>query len=160
MKGFAHESTYNESKEWYTPPIIFDCLNLEFDLDPCSPVNTKTWVPAKKKYTVLDNGLMQPWAGLVWMNPPYGTDTPVWMKRLCEHGNGVALVFARTDTQWFHEYATKAHAICFVSGRIKFMKPDGTEGGTPGAGSLLIGYGETAAQALKDCGLGFTVRLK
>ena len=37
--GFTHESTYNESKEWYTPRRIFDALGLEFDLDPCSPGN-------------------------------------------------------------------------------------------------------------------------
>lgn len=158
--GFTHESTYNETKEWYTPPIVFDCLGLEFDLDPCSPAGITTHVPARKRYTIVDDGLAQKWEGLVWMNPPYGSDTPKWMAKLAAHGNGIALVFARTDTGWFHRYATKAHALCFIAGRVKFLKPDGTEGGTPGAGSMLIGYGEVAKKALQRSGLGFTVALR
>lgn len=36
-KGFTHESAYNESKEWYTPPEIFNALGIKFDVDPASP---------------------------------------------------------------------------------------------------------------------------
>ncbi len=76
-KGFTHESTYNESKEWYTPKYIFDALGLEFDLDPASPgVDIVPWIPARYHLTCLDNGLITPWKGKVWLNPPYGMDTP------------------------------------------------------------------------------------
>jgi hypothetical protein len=156
MRGFAHESTYNESKEWYTPPLVFERLEMEFDLDPCSPPDGPvSWIPAKNHLTILEDGLTAPWYGHVWMNPPYGSDTPKWMKRLAEHGDGIALVFSRTDTSWFHHYVPEADAVCFIMGRLRFYKPDGTRGGTPGAGSMLIAYGEECAEAVKNCKLGW-----
>lgn len=154
-RGFTHESLHNESKEWYTPPEIFDALGCDFDLDPCSPPDGPVpWVPAKRFYTIFDNGLMQPWEGFVWMNPPYGTDTPRWMRKLAHHRNGIALVFARTDTGWFHEYAAKADLLCFIKGRVRFVRPDGKRGGTPGAGSMLVAYGRRAAEIVRRSGLG------
>lgn len=152
--GFTHESTYNESKEWYTPPSIFKQLGVVFDLDPCAPVvrSPKTYfVPARKWLTIIENGLTTEWnkKDFVFMNPPYGSDTPKWMKKLAEHKNGIALVFARTDTNWFHDYAAKADIICFIRGRLRFYKPDGTVGGTPGSGSMLLGYGIKAISAIK-----------
>lgn len=155
MSGFTHESPHNESIEWYTPPEIFDSLNLEFDLDPCSPGKDKSFVPAKNFYTVEDDGLSSPWSGTVFMNPPYGTQTPVWMKKFTDHGDGIALVFSRTDVKWFQENSDKFDAICFVSGRIRFYKGSVDErGGTPGTGSMLIAIGEKSVKALKDSGLG------
>lgn len=65
-KGFTHESTYNESKEWYTPRDIFTALKLEFDLDPCSPgQDIVPWIPAQIHYTYLDDGLVKKWFGKV-----------------------------------------------------------------------------------------------
>ncbi|WAC50430.1 DNA N-6-adenine-methyltransferase [Frigoribacterium sp. SL97] len=153
--GFTHESTRNESFEWYTPPVIFESLGLEFDLDPCSPGAGKSFVPARKHYTIDDDGLASPWEGTVFMNPPYGAHTPVWMKKLAEHGDGIALVFARTDVRWFQDVAGGASMVCFVSGRIKFFKGNITEqGGTPGAGSMLVAFGEKSAKALLEADLG------
>lgn len=125
--GFTHESTRNNTVEWYTPKYLFDRLGVWFDLDPCSPGTAIVpWVPAKKHYIRKDDGLAQPWAGRIWLNPPYGQETAKWLNKLAEHGNGIALVFARTDTQWFHKFATKAALICFLEGRVKFVKSDGT----------------------------------
>lgn len=157
-KGFTHESSYNESVEWYTPKFIFDALGLTFDLDPCSPGAGKSFVPAIKHYTVEDDGLTSPWHGTAWVNPPYGTQTPKWMQKLHDHGDGIALVFARTDVKWFQEYGANADAICFISGRVKFYQGDMvTQPGTPGAGSMLLAFGEVAADALRQAGLGVVV---
>ena len=154
-KGFTHESSHNETKEWYTPPDIFLKIGIEFDLDPCAPPDKIIpWIPAKKRFSVLENGLTQKWGGSVWLNPPYGADTPKWLERLAEHKNGIALVFARTDTNWFNKYATQANVICFVKGRICFMKHDLTPGGMPGCGSMLLGYGDKCADALIRSNLG------
>ncbi len=47
-KGFTHESTYNESKEWYTPRYIFEDIGIEFDMDVASPgKDIVPWIPAK-----------------------------------------------------------------------------------------------------------------
>lgn len=156
--GFSHESSVNESVEWYTPPEVFEAMGATFDLDPCSPGKGLSHVPAEKHYTVVDDGLAQPWEGFVFMNPPYGRETPIWMRKLAEHGNGIALVFARTDVRWFQESAEKASAITFISGRVRFYKGDKvSRGGTPGAGSCLMGFGDYAAEVLANADLGFTV---
>ena len=153
--GFAHESTRNESFEWYTPPEIFTGLGLTFDLDPCSPGAGKSFVPANKHYTIVDDGLESPWEGTVFVNPPYGAETPKWMRKLADHGDGIALVFSRTDVKWFQEVGVLADVVCFVGGRIKFFKGNIEDrGGTPGAGSMLLAYGEKASTALLNSGLG------
>jgi hypothetical protein len=66
-----HEPSIGMSSDWYTPPGYFTKLGLTFDLDPASP-GPGHWVPAKKIYTVEDDGLRQPWEGLVFLNPPFG----------------------------------------------------------------------------------------
>lgn len=154
--GFTHESSINESVEWYTPPEIFEALDLTFDLDPCSPGAGKSYVPALEHYTIDDDGLAHEWGSkLVWMNPPYGPHTKIWMEKLARHGNGIALVFARTDVRWFQEFGVKADLVCFVNSRIRFFEGDiSKRGGTPGAGSMLLAYGAKSAKALAASGLG------
>ena len=166
-KGFTHESTYNESKEWYTPKYIFDALGLTFDLDPCSPgANIVPWIPARRHITPAENGLTAHWEGSIWMNPPYGSDTPKWMQHLAEVGNGIALVFSRTDVKWFHRYIPRADAICFIKGRVQFVKASVADQyakgryvpcGGCGAGSMLVAYGSAMAGALLKSNLGLTL---
>src|SRR2546423_1714623 len=94
-RGFANEAGKPASVEWYTPPWLFGALGLTFDLDPCSPVEGPV-TPAKRHLTRLDDGLVAPWEGRVWLNPPYGAELPKWIGRLADHGDGVALVLSRT----------------------------------------------------------------
>jgi len=165
--GFTHESTYNESKEWYTPKRIFKALGIDFDLDPCSPgQDIVSWIPAKIHLTIRDDGLTTKWFGNVFMNPPYGMDTPKWMRRLSKHGNGIALVFARPDTRWFHDYIPLAEAICFIKGRIHFVPAekalfyaDGKYKPKMGCGaaSMLVAFGKNNAEALFRSGLGLAL---
>lgn len=153
--GFTHESRRAATVEWLTPPFVFAALNLTFDLDVCSPGAGKTFVPARRHYTVEDDGLALPWEGLVWCNPPYGNATGVWLRKLAAHGNGIAMVFSRTDTAWFQDSAASASALCFMGGRVKFINGHTQRpAGSPGAGSVLIGYGDTARAALLQSGLG------
>lgn len=169
--GFTHESTYNESKEWYTPRYIFDSLNVEFDIDVCSPgADVVSWIPAKRHLTIPDDGLSMDWKGCVWMNPPYGMDTPRWMRKLWRHGNGIGLVFSRTDTQWFHRYAVSASGILFLEKRVQFVSAqqaaDYAKGAMvknsgSGAGSMLIAFGDDGYNALlraERVGLGRVFR--
>ncbi len=168
-KGFSHEATANKTVEWYTPKYIFDAIGVYFDLDPCSPgKHIVPWVPAGECYTIEQDGMMSPWFGNVWMNPPYGKNTPVWLERLALHGTGIALLFARTDARWFHRFVVMADAICFVKGRINFVREenaaDYAQGKhalmeTPGAGSILIAYGKENARSLKDSKLGLTLEV-
>jgi hypothetical protein len=153
-----HETCVGASDEWYTPPHIFTALGLTFDLDPCSP-GPGHWVPARTVYTKADDGLAQPWSGIVFMNPPFGgrRGHVPWLRKFLAHGNGVAIVRAYTSADWFHEWATRAETMLFPRGKTKFIRPDGTVGGSPGHGVVLLGMGDVANHALARCGLGLFV---
>jgi DNA N-6-adenine-methyltransferase (Dam) len=135
--------------EWLTPLNIIEGLG-EFDLDPCSPI-VRPWDTAAKHYNINDNGFNQPWEGRVWCNPPYGRETFKWIDKLATHGNGTALIFARTETIGFHEHIwNRADAIFFFKGRIKFHYVDGIQGGPANAPSCLVAYGKENVKKLLD----------
>lgn len=156
--GFAHDRTTGK-EDWLTPPEILHALG-PFDIDPCSPMD-KPWDTAAKHYTLADNGLNQAWHGRVWLNPPYGNQTEQWMQRLAQHGDGVALIFARTETAsffpWVWDYAK---ALLFLRGRVHFYTKEGRRGGAAGAPSVLVAYGDRNVEALVRSGIdGKLVRL-
>lgn len=146
----SHQSAAMKKDEWLTPPEIIKSLG-EFDLDPCSPIN-RPWSTAKKHYTEKDNGLMMPWEGRVWCNPPYGLQAAHWLNKLSDHGNGIALIFARTETKMFFDWVwTKADALLFIKGRLYFHHVDGTRAkANSGAPSVLVAYGFDNAIYLKE----------
>lgn len=153
-----HEPCVGKSDDWYTPREIFDALKLTFDLDPCSP-GPGHWVPARSIYTKEDDGLIQPWSGLVWMNPPFGGrhgHIP-WLRKFMNHSNGIAVVRAYTSAGWFHDWAVHAETMLFPRGKTKFIRPDGTIGTAPGHGIVLLGMGEAANLALLNSGLGLCI---
>lgn len=148
-----HESAVMRTDEWLTPPSIIRALG-EFDLDPCCPIN-RPWDTAKQHYTVTDNGLLLPWTGRVWMNPPYGDVMVKWLIKLAGHDNGIALTFARTETKAFQEYVFPfAMSMLFIKGRITFYTISGRPGHfNGGAPSVLIAYGEQNTDALAESGI-------
>jgi phage N-6-adenine-methyltransferase len=122
----------SKTDEWATPPYVFDKLNDEFKftLDPCA---TDQNHKCQKYFTKDKNGLKQLWGNhRVFMNPPYGRDITLWMRKAYEESlRGamvVCLIPARTDTAWWHDYSMKGE-IRFVRGRIGFIKND--DGGKP-----------------------------
>lgn len=151
----AHHSANPQTDEWLTPPEVTAALG-PFDLDPCAPYQRPDWTGAAATYTVEDDGLTAPWSGLVWCNPPYSDVTP-WMARLADHGNGIALVFARCETTWWFDHVwPHATAYLFLRGRLTFYRPDATPskaGHNAGGPSVLIAYGTMAADRLYGCGL-------
>jgi hypothetical protein len=157
MRGLCHERSQGQSVEWYTPPEIFEALGIGFDLDPAAPVGGVPWVPAKRTYSRVDDGLVQPWSGRVWLNPPYGRGVERWLDRLAAHGDGLALVFSRTDARWCQASLSRATAVCFIAGRLAFVRSDGPRVGSAGAPSMLLAYGLSCAVALCESGLGRTV---
>lgn len=151
----VHEAPWGETREWYTPRSLFDALGLGFDLDPASPMSGPVpWVPAVRFYSPRDNGLMQPWTGRVWLNPPYGPPGIAFVHRMVEHGDGMLLVPARTETRWFQHAARRSNAICFLRERLHFVRPDGTSGRASFA-SVLLAFGPDCARSLWDARLGW-----
>lgn len=76
------------------------------------------------------------------------------MKKLADHGNGLALVFARCETAWFHETVwARATGCLFLRGRVKFHRPDGTVSDNAVCGSVLVAYGSECLGRLIGCNL-------
>lgn len=112
----------------------------------CGLISIRRHRPAACHYSRADDGLSQPWHGRVWLNAPYGRGIGRWLDRRAAHGDGLALVFARTDTAWFHRAAHTATAICFVAGRLHFVAGDGRPASAAGAPSVLLAYGLPCAR--------------
>lgn len=152
----SHHGARSITDEWLTPQFIIDALG-PFDLDPSAPVS-QPWPTAQRTFHAGDDGLAQDWTNpdgspaFVWLNPPYSEIEP-WMARLADHGHGIALVFARTETAWFFDSVWgRASTILFLRGRLHFCLPDGTPAeANAGGPSVLIGYGDEAARRIGDC---------
>lgn len=151
MMQLFESAIENESDVWLTDPRLIKSLG-PFDLDPCSPLN-RPWDTAKKHYTVVDDGLLQPWTGRVWCNPPYSKKAP-WVKRCSNHGDAVLLIFSTTDTIDFHRYIfQKADSIFFIAGRLTFYDRSGKPRHRAPKPSCLVAYGENNSIALANSGL-------
>lgn len=155
MSLSSHQSARMQSDEWLTPPEILRALG-EFDLDPCAPT-TRPWDTARAHYTINDDGLSKDWDGRVWLNPPFGREAAAWLRKLARHGNGIALIPARTETRMFYESVWGvADAICFIRGRPHFHYVDGRRAvANSGAPIALVAYGQINRLALRRANLGF-----
>lgn len=145
--------------DWLTPPEIIQALG-PFDMDPCAS-QFQPWRTATNQFTIEDDGLARQWQGRVWCNPPYGPHAEKFLKRMAEHGNGIAFIFARTETRAFQKHCWRAAtAMLFMAGRVKFRLPGGGLSGPAGAPSVLVAYGVQNAESLRACGiLGYVVEL-
>ncbi|MGU9981548.1 DNA N-6-adenine-methyltransferase [Phreatobacter sp. HK31-P] len=153
----GHHSAASGTNEWLTPPEVIAALGgpASFDLDPCAPV-TRPWPTASRHLTVEDNGLLQRWDGRVWLNPPYSTALiGKWLGRMAAHGCGVALIFARTETEAFTRFVwQQSSAVLFLEGRLHFHYVDGRRAAAnAGAPSVLCAYGVEDADVLAQCGI-------
>lgn len=134
-----------KSNEWYTPAKYIEAARLVMggiDLDPASCELANQTVKATTYYGQAMNGLMQPWYGRVWLNPPYGRENPgmgvlsgggksliaCWVKRLSgsyeSHTieQATLLVTADTDAKWFSPLFE--YPICFADHRVLFNRPN------------------------------------
>lgn len=150
------------SDDWLTPPEIVKALS-PFDLDPCASVD-QPWETATVQWTIDDDGLSRDWSGFVWCNPPFGPFAARWLAKLADHGNGIALVPARTETRWFvREVWDRATAMLFLYGRPHFHHPVTGERGklNSGAPIVLVAYGQRASLRLSGSDLnGSFVKLR
>ena len=151
----SHQSARMKNDEWLTPPEILKVLG-PFDLDPCAPI-VRPWETAAEHFTVLDDGLNKPWSGRVWLNPPFGREAVKWLRRLAFHGNGIALIPARTETAMFYETVWgKADGVLFLRGRPHFHFVDGRRANfNSGAPIVLVAYGSSNLEKLLNSNLGF-----
>lgn len=148
--AWSYQRQPDGKDEWLTPPELLESIGVKFDLDPCAPIK-RPWPTATNHFTILDNGLAQPWEGRVWCNPPY-KDAAAWLKKSADYGNAICLVFARTETKMFFDCVwDKADAVFFIKGRVTFLNVDGSKPKwTSGGPSCLVAYGDCNVDVLEN----------
>jgi phage N-6-adenine-methyltransferase len=119
-KGLFTSKTY----EWTTPKWLFDELSKDFDFD-CDVCANDYNSLCKYYFTEENTCLDKTWHKTNFMNPPYGYGIGKFIKKAYDEtkNNGfctVAVLPARTDTKWFHNYIYGKADIIFVKGRLKF----------------------------------------
>ena len=140
---WTEEKLFSSQKhDWRTSPHVFEYFNqrFKFQLDAAA---TEENALCERFITPKEDALSIPWdAQTIWVNPPYGRGIKYWMKKAYDEaraGKSVGvLVFARTDTAWWHDYAMKAAAIFLIRGRLKFIGDDGKPGNSATAPSCFI----------------------
>lgn len=156
----SHHSARMQFDTWLTPLHIISQLG-EFDLDPCAAPSPRPWPTAiahiEKSH---GDGLKLPWNGRVWLNPPYGKEISAWLEKMSRHGSGIALTFARTETQAWQKWVWPfAWGVLFIDGRLNFRMPDGADPRKNAGGpSALIAYSLADRDILWRSGIsGFIV---
>lgn len=156
----SHQRTVGKSQTHLTPRWLIDRL-WAFDLDPCAAPEPRPWDCADVNLTA--GGLEAEWRGRVWLNPPFDRyEVGRWVAKLAAHGNGIALLHARTEAAWFEPVWSSATAILFLADRIKFCRADGTEQpANSGAPVVLCAWGFRNELALRRSGLdGWIVKAR
>lgn len=137
-----------DANDWYTPPWLFDQIGLKYDLDVCAPADVLARTcPAANYYTAADDGLAQPWHGLVWCNPPY-SDPEAWADRMADHGNGILLTHMPNNAGWMVRAQWAASSVRLIQS-MHFVRPDGSEQ-RPGYSLMLATFGDHLRGALAD----------
>ena len=137
--------------EWYTPPKYIELARAvlgEIDVDPASSDKAQEVVRAQRHFTAKQDGLIHPWHGRVWLNPPYAQ--PLindFIEKLVEErasGNvtaAILLVHNYTSSSWFQKAVEIVDAISFTRARIAFENADG-EKAAPTQGQCFLYYGD------------------
>ena len=119
-------------EHYLTPPSFLDLVVQVMggiDLDPAS--NRASQVPADRScYVGEEDGLLAPWHGRIFANPPYGSKIPLWcarihqvMRQLKTADQLIGLLPARMDTSWCQRNILEsADAWLLWSGRITFWR--------------------------------------
>lgn len=129
-----------------TPKYITDALG-HFDLDPCAGehtciANVNYWDGRGQ------NGLILPWFGMVFCNPPF-SQKQLWIDKMIQHDKGFLLLPERGSAPWFAPLAEKAGYYFVMGKKINF------EGGSSSnnIGSVLFCFGAEARHRIVNSNL-------
>lgn len=149
-RNIPYGNTTNNSDDFLTPPAIVQSLGV-FDLDPCVSRYQEQMLATKNYRWPEQDGLILPWEGRVWCNPPYDRQSiPKWAKRFALHANGIMLVPARVHTRWFQLVLHSADAILIPEGRILYWYQNKWRNAHVWSDAFLA-IGKQNVEALKHC---------
>lgn len=151
---------------WCTPPWVIELVRAalgDIDLDPASNARAQSVVDAHDWYSldVGRDGLVMPWAGRVWCNPPYSRGLiELFADRIVEEwGRGeidamLVLVNSATSTKWWHQLARHASAIIYPDHRLAFWHAETRRTAKGGRyDQTLFAFGLVDLEPLKQLGL-------
>jgi hypothetical protein len=145
LKLFDTPQTQRTSDDYWTPKWIFDALGLHFDLDVACPPEGPAHTPCTAYYTQADDGLIQPWHGLVFMNPPFSKTSP-WINKFLDHANGIAITVV-SKSKWGDRLWQEANGIMLLKQNMSFV-----QGRIPYP-IIISAVGVTATEALQQSGI-------
>jgi hypothetical protein len=122
-----HSRAHNS---WYTPVGIVEAARSvmgAIDLDPCSHAEADATVCADRYFTAADDGLVQPWGGRVFVNPPGGLVGKFWLKLLAEPiSEAIWIGYSLEQLQVLQRVGADATPLdfpmCVPSRRIAFIE--------------------------------------
>ncbi len=150
----VHVSQNSGENEWYTPPKFIEAAREVMggiDTDPASSKIANKTVKAGEYYDTKTDGLEQEWGKTVWINPPYSQpeisqfcDALIEKLGTGEVQEACALVNNATETSFGQTLLQACDAVCFPSGRIKFLDTQGNAKGAPLQGQMVVYFGDDA----------------
>jgi hypothetical protein len=114
----------------------------KIDLDPASNDVAQAWIKAGTYYTAELDGMIRPWFGRVWCNPPYGKTQPKgrqakdWLDLAINRYqagdvDAAILLLNRTGATWYRNLRKQVTAFCEVHERIAFLDATGKSQRSP-----------------------------
>jgi ParB family transcriptional regulator, chromosome partitioning protein len=121
-----------KSIEWYTPEMYVAAVREvlgHIDLDPASCSLANVVVQADIYYTQQDNGLVQPWYGKIFLNPPYGNIAEHFIEKLLSEfhaGHVTEAVLVLNGASVIERYQSLlSYQVCHPRYRPKFWSANG-----------------------------------
>ena len=140
-----NKSWYSSEKGyWETPIWLFEILDSFYHFD-CDVAASKSNTLCKKYFSLENSCLDNVWYQMNFMNPPYGSEIKSFIIKAHEeyflrNNITIALLPARTDTRWFHNYIYNKTEILFIKNRLKY-KIDGKGDKDAPFPSMVVGWG-------------------
>ena len=141
MRSVVNVTSVGRCDTWATPPEVFDrackMCGVRPVLDVCATAETAKCAAWYGPGGERGSGLAAEWDRPWWCNPPY-SEVAKWVARAHDQTvmhdlgvPGIMLVFAKTDTAWWHRYVEGRTAVVrpyFWRGRIRFLGAGGVRG--------------------------------
>lgn len=127
MSSIKHLSIIKVKDDYETPYEIYYNACQDFKIFPKLDVSaTATNSKCANYYTPDEDGLTKDWNKTFWCNPPYSKVADFMKKAYYDSKKfqveGICLIFAKTDTKFWHSFIEGKAEVHFIKGRIKFLK--------------------------------------